>query len=521
MVRKASWLALALLLSACTSPSRIAPSPMVPTHHAATSTPGATQTPPLSQPSYRVAAFYYPWYGTPRTDGKWIHWNQNGHTPPQDIASDYYPELGPYSSDDPTVVEQHMKWLRQAGIGVIIVSWWGKDSSDEKAVPLIMQIAAKYGIKVAFHIEPYNGRSANGLVDDIKFLYQQYGSSPAFFQSTATTTYSPSKDPKGMFFVWCINVADNCGQRPEVTPEYWRAAMDAIHALPGGALVIANTTDGRWISGGHFDGLYNYTSLSVIRKRSFSWAHTVPAGTLYIPSVIPGFSAERVGYPSKTTTARNDGQTYDEQWTDALGTGVEPAMVTITSFNEWHEGTMIEPAAAGKNDGHGNDYQDFGALPPDGYLSLTRKWVDKLQASAHASAETYHARLRISTTSDWTTVSLLDGGQWFHPALVSSSETVTRAGFEDGDSFILGQSLEDAQSGKQVEMTWDLDLAGLQPGGSLQLQIDRGSLGATQVSVYNYLGEQPVLIRSFNWAGVTTGRNSDMVRLDADDLIGK
>ncbi len=493
---------------------------MSPTHTASTST-ASPQPPSGGQPSYKVAAFYYPWYANPETDGKWIHWNQNGHTPPQDIGSDYYPELGPYSSDDPAVVEQHMKWLRQAGIGVIIVSWWGKASSDEKAVPLIMQTAAKYDIKVTFHIEPYSGRTANGLVDDIKYLYQQYGSSPAFFRSTDSTTYSPGGAPKGMFFVWCINYADNCGQQPNVAPDYWRAAMDAIHALPGGALVIANSTDGSGVSGGHFDGLYNYTSLSLVRKKGFSWARTVPAGTLYIPSVIPGFSAQRVGYPSDTSTPRNDGQTYNEQWTDALATGVDPAMVTITSFNEWHEGTMIEPAATGKNDGHGNNYQDFGTLPPDGYLKLTRQWVDKFAGSPRASAETYHARLQISTTSDWTTVSLLDGGQWFHPALVSSSEGVTQAGFENGDSFILAQSLEDAQNGKQVEMTWDLDLAGLQPGGSLRLQIDRGSLGATQVSVYNYLGEQPVLISTFNWAGVTTGRNSDMVILAADQLMGK
>ncbi len=513
MAHKASLLALALLLAACTLPSPIGPTmtPASPTGSA----------PSGGEPSYRVAAFYYPWYGTPQTDGKWIHWNQNGHTPPGDIGSDYYPVLGPYSSDDPAVVEQHMKWLRQAGVGVIIVSWWGKGSGDEKAVPLILQTAAKNGIKVTFHIEPYSGRTADGLVADIKYLYQQYGSSAAFFRSTATSNYSPGSQPKGMFFVWCINYASNCGQQPKVTPDYWQAALDAIHALPGGALVIANTTDGSWISGGHFDGLYNYTSLSVVRKKGFSWAHTVPAGTLYIPSVIPGFSARRVGYPSDTNVDRNDGQTYGDQWTEALGTGVEPAMVTITSFNEWHEGTMIEPAATGKNDGHGNSYQDFGTLAPDGYLNLTREWVGKFEARPHASADTYHARVQITTTSDWTTVSLLEGGQWLRPALVSSSDGATQAGFADGDNSILTQSLDDANAGKQVEMMWDLDLVGLQPGGTVRLQIDRGNIGATQVSVYNYVGEQPVLAGAFSWAGVTTGRNSNVVALAADQLIGK
>ncbi|RPJ18655.1 MAG: alpha-mannosidase, partial [Chloroflexi bacterium] len=119
-------------------------------------------------PSYRVAAFYYPWYGNPEIDGDWIHWTQNNHLPPEDISSDYYPALGAYSSNDPAVVAQHMLWLRQAGIGVIITSWWGQGSREDQAVPLLLQMAERYGIKVAFHIEPYQGRTAKSLAGDIQ-----------------------------------------------------------------------------------------------------------------------------------------------------------------------------------------------------------------------------------------------------------------------------------------------------------------------------------------------------------------
>ena len=375
MVKTASLLMLALLLGACAPASAPPPTAGPPSPTAAPPTSaGITPTP---APSYKVAAFYYPWYGAPQFDGKWIHWQQHGHTPPADISSDYYPVLGPYSSNDPAVVDQHMRWLRQAGVGVIIVSWWGQGSANERAVPLLMQAAGRYGIQVAFHIEPYDGRSADGLVRDIQYLYRQYGDSAAFFRSTATTTYSPAGQPRGMFFVWCINYASNCGQAPKVTADYWQTALDAIHALPEGALVIANTTDGTWVTGGHFDGIYNYTALSVVRKKGFSWAQTIPPGALYIPSVIPGFSAHSVGYPTDTTVPRNNGQTYNDQWSGALNAGVQPAMVTITSFNEWHEGSMIEPAAPGRNDGRGDQYLDFGTLPPDGYLTLTRQWVEK------------------------------------------------------------------------------------------------------------------------------------------------
>lgn len=50
---------------------------------------------------------------------------------------------------------------------------------------------------------------------------------------------------------------------------------------------------------------------------------------------------------------RNGGTTYQNQWQAAQKTGVQPMMVTITTFNEWHEGTQIEPAAANANNGRG------------------------------------------------------------------------------------------------------------------------------------------------------------------------
>lgn len=54
------------------------------------------------------------------------------HVPPLDIGSSFYPFLGPYSSRDPAVIEQHMKWMSSAGIDVVIVSWFPPRISDEQ-----------------------------------------------------------------------------------------------------------------------------------------------------------------------------------------------------------------------------------------------------------------------------------------------------------------------------------------------------------------------------------------------------
>ncbi|KAK7503095.1 hypothetical protein BaRGS_00005721 [Batillaria attramentaria] len=83
--------------------------------------------------NYNVHIFYYPWYGNPQTDGQYLHWNhrmlphwkaevakkypQDVHVPPDDIGSNFYPQLGPYSSADPATVNTHMAWIRSTGAG--------------------------------------------------------------------------------------------------------------------------------------------------------------------------------------------------------------------------------------------------------------------------------------------------------------------------------------------------------------------------------------------------------------------
>ena len=210
-----------ILLTACNTAPGTLPT-LAPPETEPVSTPDAS-LPPVEgpEPSYQVGAFYYPWYGNPETDGEWIHWNDNYHTPPTDITSDYYPALGAYSSNDPMVVAQHMAWLRQAGVGVIIVSWWGQGGREERPVPILLQMAERYGIKVAFHIEPYYGRTADRLISDVQYLYNKYGSHPAFFLSTASSRYSPGDQPKPMFFVWAIGSPDS--DSAPVEAEYWQS----------------------------------------------------------------------------------------------------------------------------------------------------------------------------------------------------------------------------------------------------------------------------------------------------------
>lgn len=84
---------------------------------------------------YDVHIFYYMWYGNPHMDGKYIHWDhilvphwdpkiassypRGKHMPPEDIGSSFYPELNPYSSRDPDVLESHMEQIGASAAGTV------------------------------------------------------------------------------------------------------------------------------------------------------------------------------------------------------------------------------------------------------------------------------------------------------------------------------------------------------------------------------------------------------------------
>ncbi|MBV9229415.1 MAG: glycoside hydrolase family 99-like domain-containing protein, partial [Chloroflexi bacterium] len=64
---------------------------------------------------------------------------------------------------------------------------------------------------------------------------------------------------------------------------------------------------------------------------------------IWAAGVLPGYNDTRV--PGRTGTyivPRNNGATYTTSWTAAMAS--HPQWITITTFNEWFEGAMIEPS---------------------------------------------------------------------------------------------------------------------------------------------------------------------------------
>jgi glycoprotein endo-alpha-1,2-mannosidase len=160
-----------------------------------------------------VHAFFYIWYGTPAHDGKYLHWDHEvlphwetrineayptvgtRHYPPSNLHSPYYPLQNPYSSRDKSNLLRQFTSMRDAGISVAVISWWGRassiHSSDTQGVATdrimhdIFQAADENGvIKLAFHLEPYPTRSVESVRDDIAYILENYGNYTSLYRAS-------------------------------------------------------------------------------------------------------------------------------------------------------------------------------------------------------------------------------------------------------------------------------------------------------------------------------------------------
>jgi hypothetical protein len=289
-----------------------------------------------------VAVFYYPWYGNPAFDGEFRHWTQNGNEPPATIASTYFPARGIYSSGDQRLLAEHMQDLHDAGATTVVVSWWGPGSIEDERFATVVAEARSHGLRVALHVEPYIGRTPAGVVAEVERLR-----------------------PLGLVDVYVYD----SGNAPD---EAWRDANAAL----GDVRVFAHTALPGRAAAGAFDGLYTYDVLTY-DGTSFGrmCAGARKLGLLCAPSVGPGFDSRRATGDLRVRP-RLHGATYDRMWERAIGARAD--LVTITSYNEWHEGTQIEPAR-----NLGRPYRCYdgawglrGPAAERAYLVRTAFWAD-------------------------------------------------------------------------------------------------------------------------------------------------
>ena len=281
----------------------------------------------------KVLAFYYPWYGSPDgPSGQWVHWNPNR----ANRDSTHVPAAGYYDSLDPETVRRHIREAKAAGIDGFISSWWGPSTFEDRALSVLLDVAEEEGFLVTIYYE--DAQVYSQIVTDVSTIVSRYAVSPAFLAVDGRPV---------IFFYVRVTAKFNLSE--------WERVFSALDDRGKGIFALADSLDPEFLT--VFQGLHTYNPVAVPLEttaeqyRSASLAARIRGG-LFAATVLPGYqeAVPRFGSPA---AGRSDGGTYRTYW--AVARACKPHWVLITSFNEWHEGSEIEPSA------------EFGRL----YLDLT------------------------------------------------------------------------------------------------------------------------------------------------------
>lgn len=252
-------------------------------------------------------AFYFPWYPQ--------GWNQLGYVP----FTRYTPTLGLYDQADQDVLKQHMEWAKAANIDVLIPTWRGNGVSgasvdilgtgeghmDAKIVDMLDQ-ALQHGIKIAilYECEAYGDPSAAGVEAELVALQTRFFDHPGYLLVNGLP----------VVFVY--------------------TATDATNVL---ATKYSDATDGFTTA---YIALQTVTTTNTTAQPQawfqFDNDRTSPVGNSY--GICPGYWRRDEANPVTTRVLA----TWEANIASMVASGAQWQL--INSFNEWGEGSQIEPS---------------------------------------------------------------------------------------------------------------------------------------------------------------------------------
>jgi len=337
---------------------------------------------------------YYPWYGGPPD---YYHWDYLERHPPHDLSTPYVPRLGPYDVRSRTVLEQHARWIAEAGVGAIALSWWGLRSWEHDSVSYVLDVMKDHGIKATFALEPYADDRGLRYADDILFLLREFGEKRRWDTFLILKDADGSEGPvfKGFRCILPRFVEDCRGIVHEVsdhTPDdVWRKQIDGLRRTLredfDHVTLLADSLEFRRTPDSGFDGIGIYDNFVPPESYADYAAGASRAGLLFSFNINPGYdqveprdvSPDDVCYAPRPFAPPTEGLDFAlaegreraaqrsterirESFEATLAVQQEPALtnarrgfflVYINSFNEWHEGHAFEPM------------QDAAALGPE------------------------------------------------------------------------------------------------------------------------------------------------------------
>ena len=296
----------------------------------------------------KVLAFYYPWYGIPSGPSReWVHWNPRfAH---HDSAHE--PSAGWYDSLDPETVRRHIREAKDAGIDGFIASWWGPYGFEDRAFDVLARVAEEEGFTITIYYEEADTPAE--VVSDLRRFLSKHDAHPTLLRVD---------DRPVVFFYGRVTA--------RFGPEDWTGILNELEAAGRGIFAIADGLRTDFLD--VFDGIHTYTPVGLLMEAVSAQYNAASLlaharDRLFAATVLPGYD-EAYRNPARTYVDRQDGETYRAYW--AIARASMPDWILITSFNEWHEGTEIEPSI------------EFGRT----YLDLTAEQATEWKAGEPVTA---------------------------------------------------------------------------------------------------------------------------------------
>jgi hypothetical protein len=249
---------------------------------------------------------------------------------------------------------RQIEQAKGAGIDAFVLNWWGLGNQTEKNLKALLDQAAQKGFRVAVDFDinsPFMPGTAS-YVQNLQHLLSVHAAHPAYLRYNGRPV---------VFFY-------NVSRLPAAT---WQSLRDQTDPQRQ-ALWIAEGVDLSYQS--VFDGhhLYSITWPNRIppaqtlpkwgdRVRAYNRDHGT--GKIWVATVMPGYDDRKVRPGSGFVREREGGEYYRQCWQAAIAS--KPQWVIVNSFNEWPEGSYIEPSKA------------HGGL----YLELTREWASRFRTA--------------------------------------------------------------------------------------------------------------------------------------------
>jgi hypothetical protein len=293
-----------------------------------------------------VMAFYYPWYE--KSD-----WSYNKMS---DLPAPTY------SGGDEAALKRHIQQADDAGIDALICTWYGpnEDRLDARCRRLL-QLVQESGrdIRVAIipdHSAAFDGgmRTVDGLASALDVLRRDFISSPAYFHFQGKPVVFWFNPPRlGELATW-QRLRDRADPNRE---QFWFGGTDIFSYLDVyDALYYFDITWERQPGA----AMASYAG----RLNTYNQSHP-DANKPFIGTVMPGYNDLKVR--GGHARDRANGDYYRGTWQTVIDRNA--AAVVLTSWNEFFEGSHIEPS------------EQYGDL----YLRLTKEWSDKYHSGQGAT----------------------------------------------------------------------------------------------------------------------------------------